>query len=72
MREKLLKESQQPFKGLRRVIWIALTGSAGVGLVIMGTRYITGETVLINDFFIQIGAFVLFCTLLILDGSQSK
>ena len=54
LREKLLKESRNPFKGIRRVVWIALTASAGIGLLIMGVRYTSGETVLINDFGILI------------------
>ena len=70
LREKLLKESRQPFQGVRRVIWIALSGSAGVGLLIMGMRFISGENVLINDFVIQIGALLLFLTLLIVDKSR--
>ena len=35
LKKKLLKESQAPFKGLRRVLWIAFTGSAFLGLFIM-------------------------------------
>ena len=28
LKKKLLNESQAPFKGLRRVLWIAFSGSA--------------------------------------------
>jgi len=35
LKKKLLKESQAPFKGLRRILWIALSGSAFLGLLIM-------------------------------------
>ena len=70
LREKLLNESRNPFKGIRRVIWIALTASAGVGLLIMGFRYTSGETVLFNDFGIQLIAFSIFLTLTILDRSK--
>ncbi len=72
MREKLLKESRQPFKGLRRVVWIALSGSAGVGLLIMTIRFFSGESVLKNDFGIQIGAFLFFLTLSIIDRSEDN
>ncbi len=67
LRAKLLQESRQPFKGIRRVVWVALSSSAGVGLVIMAIRSFSGETVLINDFVIQIGAFLLFSTFFVLD-----
>ena len=35
LKKKLLKESQSPFKGLRRILWIAFSGSAFLGLTIM-------------------------------------
>ncbi len=70
LREKLLKESRQPFKGIRRIIWIALCGSAGVGLIIMAMRFSAGETVSIDDLEIQIVAFLLFSALLIFDRSK--
>ncbi len=70
LREKLLKESRQPFKGVRRVIWIALSASAGIGLLIMGIRFSTGETVQMNDFIIQVLAFLLFGTLFYFDRSN--
>ena len=70
LREKLLKETRNPFKGIRRVIWVALTASAGIGLLIMGFRYTSGENVLVNDFGIQLVAFSLFLTLCILDRSE--
>ncbi len=72
MREKLVQESRQPFKGIRRVVWIALSGSAGIGLLIMSIRFFSGETVLKNDFGIQIGAFLLFLTLVIIDRSDEN
>ena len=72
LREKLLKESRNPYKGIRRVIWMALTASAGIGLVIMGFRYTAGENVLVSDFGIQLIAFCLFLTLFILDRSEKE
>ena len=71
LREKLLNESRKPFKGIRRVIWIALTASAGVGLLIMGVRYTSGENVLLNDFGIQMIAFLLFLGLFILERPKN-
>ena len=35
LKKKLLKESQSPFKGLRRIFLIAFSGSAFLGLLIM-------------------------------------
>ncbi|KGG14742.1 putative membrane protein [Prochlorococcus sp. MIT 0602] len=70
MREKLLKESRSPFRGVRRVVWIALSASAGVGLLIMGVRSFSGETVLLNDLGIQLIAFFLFSTFVFLDRSR--
>ncbi len=72
LREKLLKESRNPFKGIRRVVWIALTASAGIGLLIMGFRFISGENVLLNDFGIQIIAFLVFLSLCLLDRSKRE
>ena len=72
LREKLLNESRNPFKGVRRDILFALTASAGIGLLIMGFRYTAGENVLINDFGIQLIAFLIFLTLCILDRSKDE
>ena len=35
LKKKLLRESQAPYKGLRRILWIAFSGSAFLGLLIM-------------------------------------
>ncbi len=72
LRKKLLNESRNPFKGIRRVIWIALSASAGVGLLIMGFRYTLGENVFLNDLGIQLIAFFIFLTLSILDSSSNE
>ena len=72
LREKLINESRKPFKGIRRVIWIALTASAGIGLLIMGFRLISGENVLFKDFGIQITAFLLFLSLLVFDSPKGE
>ncbi len=72
LRAKLLKESRNPYKGIRRVIWIALAASAGIGLLIMGFRLISGENVLFNDFGIQITAFLVFISLFVLDKPKGE
>ncbi|MDP6852302.1 MAG: photosystem II assembly family protein [Prochlorococcaceae cyanobacterium ETNP1_MAG_8] len=43
IRKKLLQESKTPFRGLRRVVWVALSASAGMGLLIMGIRFASGK-----------------------------
>ena len=69
-REKLLKESQNPFRGIRRGIWFALFGSALIGLLIMLTRLTAGQIVSSQDAEIQIFSVLLFGFLLWLDRSK--
>tara|TARA_Y100001968_G_C19200996_1_gene639956 strand:- start:507 stop:746 length:240 start_codon:yes stop_codon:yes gene_type:complete len=70
LKKKLLKESQNPFKGLRRVLWIAFSGSAFLGLLIMLSKISSGNEVQQNNLFIQLGACVLFPLLLFLDRNK--
>ena len=70
LKKKLLKESQSPFKGLRRILWIAFSGSAFLGLLIMLSRIATGGELQPNNLFIQIGACIIFPTLLFLDKNK--
>ncbi len=70
LRSRLLKESKNPFRGLRRVVWIALFGSAALGFFIMFSKLITGDTVSINDFAIQSSALVIFGFLLFKDRDK--
>ena len=70
LKKKLLKESQNPFKGLRRLLWIAFSGSAFLGLLIMLSKISSGNEVQQNNFFIQLGACVLFPLLLFLDRNK--
>ena len=70
LKKKLLKESQNPFKGLRRVLWIAFSGSAFLGLLIMLSKISIGNEVQQNNLFIQLGACVLFPLLLFLDRNK--
>ena len=70
LKKKLLKESQNPFKGLRRILWIAFSGSAFLGLLIMLLKISSGSELQQNNLLIQLGACILFPTLLILDKNQ--
>ena len=70
LKKKLLKETQAPFKGLRRVLWIAFSGSAFLGLLIMFFRISSGTELQLNNLLIQIGACVIFPTLLFLDRNK--
>jgi len=70
LKKKLLKESQAPFKGLRRTLWIAFSGSAFLGLLIMLSKISSGGELQQNNLVIQIGACILFPTLLFLDRNK--
>ncbi len=70
LKKKLLKESQAPFKGLRKILWIAFSGSALLGLLIMLSKIASGSELQQNNLFIQIGACILFPVLLFLDRDK--
>jgi hypothetical protein len=70
LKKKLLKETQNPFKGLRRILWIAFSGSAFLGLLIMLSKIANGSEFQQNNLFIQLGACVIFPTLLFLDKNK--
>tara|TARA_B100000073_G_scaffold333721_1_gene325469 strand:+ start:339 stop:578 length:240 start_codon:yes stop_codon:yes gene_type:complete len=70
LRKKLLKETQTPFKGLRRLLWIAFSGSAFLGLLIMTSNLINGEAISRNNLLIQILACIIFPSLLFLDRNK--
>ena len=71
LKKKLLKESKTPFKGLRRILWIAFSGSAFLGLLIMLSRIASGNELQQNNLLIQLGACIVFPTLLILDRNKA-
>ncbi len=71
LKKKLLKESQAPFKGLRRILWIAFSGSALLGLLIMLSKIASGSEVPQSNLFIQLGACILFPTLLFFDKNKN-
>ena len=70
LKKKLLEESQAPFKGLRKTLWIAFTGSAFLGLFIMVSKILSGNEIQQNNLLIQLGACVLFPFLLFLDRNK--
>ncbi len=70
LKKKLLRESKSPFKGLRRILWIAFTGSAFLGLLIMISKISEGNEFQQNNFLIQIGACIVFPLLLFLDRNK--
>jgi len=70
LKKRLLKETQTPFKGLRKILWIAFCGSAFLGLIIMLSKIASGSELQQNNLLIQIGACILFPTLLFLDRNK--
>ena len=70
LKKKLLKETQTPFNGLRRILWIAFSGSAFLGLLIMLSKIASGSDLQLNNLFIQLVACILFPTLLFLDRNK--
>tara|TARA_B100000242_G_scaffold173987_1_gene124638 strand:+ start:285 stop:521 length:237 start_codon:yes stop_codon:yes gene_type:complete len=70
LKKRLLKETQTPFKGLRRILWIAFSGSAFFGLLIMLSKIASGSELQLNNLLIQLGACLLFPTLLFFDRNK--
>ena len=72
LKKKLLKESQAPFMGLRKILWIAFSGSAFLGLLIMLSKIASGSELQKNNLLIQFGACILFPILLFLDRNKDQ
>ena len=72
LKKKLLKESQAPFNGLRRILWIVFSGSAFLGLLIMLSKIASGSEIKLNNILIQLGACILFPTLLFFDRHKEN
>ena len=70
LKRKLLKETQAPFKGLRRILWIAFSGSAFLGLIIMLSKIANGSELQNNNLLIQLVACIVFPTFLFLDRNK--
>ena len=72
LKKKLLKETQTPFKGLRRILWIAFSGSALLGLLIMLSKFASGNELNQNNLLIQLSACIIFPTLLFFDRNKDE
>ena len=70
LKNKLLRESQAPFKGLRKILWVAFSGSAFLGLLIMLSKIASGMEIQQNNLIIQLGACAIFPTLLFLERNK--
>ena len=70
LKKKLLRETQSPFKGLRRILWIAFSGSAFLGLLIMLSKIASGSELQQNSILIQLAACLLFPALLFFDRNK--
>ncbi|WP_413406285.1 MULTISPECIES: DUF3493 domain-containing protein [unclassified Synechococcus] len=70
MRERLLRESRTPWRGLRRLLWTALFASGGLGLFVMSFSISAGSSAVGTDLAIQVGAVVLFGGLLWFDRDR--
>ncbi len=72
LRERLLKETKAPWRGLRRTVWFALFGSAIFGVSIMALRSSSGVLVPLGDFAIQLVAITVFGGLIFIDREKSN
>ncbi|KGG03067.1 hypothetical protein EU99_1260 [Prochlorococcus marinus str. MIT 9321] len=72
LKKKLLRESQSPFKGLRRILWLAFSGSAFLGLLIMLSKIASGSELQQNNLLIQVVSCIVFPSLLYLDRNKDE
>ena len=72
LKKKLLKETKAPFKGLRRVVYVACSGSAFLGLFIMLSQLGSGNEIQQNNLLIQLGACILFPFLFYLERNRKS
>ena len=72
LKKKLLKETKAPFKGLRRVVYVACSGSAFLGLFIMISQLAGGNQIQQNNLLIQLGACILFPLLFFLERNRKS
>ena len=71
LKKKLLKESQTPLKGLRRILCIAFSGSAFLGLFIMLSRIASGNELQQTNLLIQLSACIIFPSLIFIDRNKA-
>ena len=71
-RARLLKESQNPWLGLRRTLWLLFFASSMLGSLIMGSKFISGQNVPLSDAGIQLTALCVFGSLIYLDRNKVK
>ncbi len=71
-RERLRLESMNPLRGLRRLLWLAFTASAFIGLLVMTFRSFDEGGVELSDVGIQFGALILFGYLLWIDRHKES
>ena len=70
LKARLLQEARNPWRGLRRGLWVALAASGAVGLATMAMRLASGAEVASTDLLIQVGALSLFGSLIWLDRNR--
>ena len=70
LKKKLIQESRTPFKGLRRIFWIAFSGSAFLGFFIMLSKIASGNEIQQSNLLIQLSACILFPLLLFFDRNK--
>ena len=71
-RERLLQESRNPFRGVRRLLWLAFFGSGFIGLFVMAFRQTAGQVVELDDLGIQFAAVFIFGFLLWFDRKKTN
>ena len=72
LRKRLLLEARTPWRSLRRALWWALIGSAGLGAATMALRAASGVPGPLQDLAIQTGALGLFALLLWSDRNRPQ
>ncbi|MDP7995307.1 MAG: DUF3493 domain-containing protein [Synechococcus sp. SP2 MAG] len=70
LKARLLQEARTPWRSLRRLLWLALFASGGLGLFVMTFRVTAGNDVVLSDLFIQISAVAVFGSLLWFDRTR--
>ena len=70
LREKLLKETKNPFYGIRRTLWFVFAAYALLGAFIMITKLISTGGIKLEDALIQFAACSIFISLIFLDKKK--